>query len=418
MSLRFAMSGGNFIFSKGAAVPGAWGTSTFSISNTAPPGTENLFAFQGNPGQVGTTPILTGSPFTTIIVGWRTYVGQLGANTLLQTKLAGNVQTDLRIDAGGLFFFTRNGTNLGAGNPTKSTYAVVAATWMYIEVKILMAITAIGTAEVKVNGVSILSLSSVQTANTTAGTDQVTFQHGTQGAPGSFSKDYIVIDGDGGVVQDYVGDVTVAEVFPNGNGASTQWTNNVGPFTLTSVNTTGVYQGTITGGASNAYVGYRFNVTGFVNGANNQTAAMCTASTATALTLGGSTTTETHAGSAAFQCIVQAGVGLTGFRPNDDVAYISDSTAGHISEFTHDPLSLTGTIIGVVHQSYVRKDDAGLRQFQQVCKSGGTTETSSTITVGNTYQYYQDILENDPNTSAAWTVSNYNSAQFGVKEIT
>jgi len=58
------------------------------------------------------------------------------------------------------------------------------------------------------------------------------------------------------------------------------------------------YTGTITGGAANAFVGAEFIVAGFVTAANNGTF-VCTASTATTLTLantGG--VAETHAGTA------------------------------------------------------------------------------------------------------------------------
>jgi phospholipase C len=63
----------------------------------------------------------------------------------------------------------------------------------------------------------------------------------------------------------------------------------VGPFTLTQVNGSGGYVGTITGGASNAYAGVLFTITGFSNGANNLTKAMATASTATTLTFSATT---------------------------------------------------------------------------------------------------------------------------------
>jgi hypothetical protein len=67
-----------------------------------------------------------------------------------------------------------------------------------------------------------------------------------------------------------------------------------GPLTLTSVAVGGVYTGTITGGASNALVGQYFNTTGFTNAVNNKAGALCTASTATTITLaGGQTIAET-----------------------------------------------------------------------------------------------------------------------------
>lgn len=72
-------------------------------------------------------------------------------------------------------------------------------------------------------------------------------------------------------------------------------------FVLTAVvGATGVYSGTITGGASNAFAGQWFTVTGFAasSGANNGVY-LCTASSAIALTLANaSAVDETHAGHA------------------------------------------------------------------------------------------------------------------------
>jgi hypothetical protein len=62
---------------------------------------------------------------------------------------------------------------------------------------------------------------------------------------------------------------------------------------------TAVYTGTITGGGSNAWVGYSFTVAGFQNATNNGTY-ICVASTTTTLTLENAfTIAETHAGTAA-----------------------------------------------------------------------------------------------------------------------
>ena len=71
--------------------------------------------------------------------------------------------------------------------------------------------------------------------------------------------------------------------------------------TLTSVNGSGVYTGTITGGAGNAWAGYPFNISGFTNAANNTAGAftvIATASTATTLTFALTTVPETHSGNA------------------------------------------------------------------------------------------------------------------------
>lgn len=78
--------------------------------------------------------------------------------------------------------------------------------------------------------------------------------------------------------------------------------NTTSSFTLTAVAASSggnaVYTGTITGGASNAFVGYYFTVTGFVNSVNNGVW-IATASSATTLTLANpNAIAETHAGAA------------------------------------------------------------------------------------------------------------------------
>ncbi len=52
-----------------------------------------------------------------------------------------------------------------------------------------------------------------------------------------------------------------------------------------------------------------------------------------------------------------------------------------------------------------------------MCESGVTEEIGSTIALTTSYVYYDDILENDPHTSAQWGLTGFNAATFGVKEI-
>ena len=67
-----------------------------------------------------------------------------------------------------------------------------------------------------------------------------------------------------------------------------------------SVGGSAVYTGTISDGAANALVGYKFQVAGFV-GANNNGTFLCTASTTTTLTLSNAAATlETHAATATY----------------------------------------------------------------------------------------------------------------------
>lgn len=89
----------------------------------------------------------------------------------------------------------------------------------------------------------------------------------------------------------------------------------VGPLTLTSVAAGGVYTGTITGGAANALVGEYFNTAGYTNGTNNKVMALCTASTATTLTLQGATIAETAASTASPDIpLLASSLGIPGKR--------------------------------------------------------------------------------------------------------
>jgi hypothetical protein len=118
---------------------------------------------------------------------------------------------------------------------------------------------------------------------------------------------------------------------------------------------------------------------------------------------------------------VQDGITHTGTWPDGDTTYISSATAGQISDFAHETLASigAGTLYCVIHVTYARKDDVGSRAFRQVCLSGATTETNGVdISATNTYLYYFDPLDQNPNGPATWTVTTYNAATFGVKEIT
>ena len=125
----------------------------------------------------------------------------------------------------------------------------------------------------------------------------------------------------------------------------------------------------------------------------------------------------TNNGGASQTASVQDGITQTGTWPDGDATYISSSTANQISDFAHQTLTLTGTIYGVIHATYARKDDAGARTIAQVCLSGSATEVGPSIPLGNSYQYFFDILEQDPNTIAQWNTTGLNAATFGVKEI-
>jgi hypothetical protein len=98
-----------------------------------------------------------------------------------------------------------------------------------------------------------------------------------------------------------------------------------------------VYTGTITGGATNAYLNQKVTVTGFTNSANNGTFT-CTASTATTLTLSNAAgVAETHAATASGNFVI---------IPFTNAAYATSSDTGvlrqSISTTAFTPIAGTG----------------------------------------------------------------------------
>lgn len=435
MALQYAMSGGNFCFSFGVSrPPNIWlNSSANSGPTSAAPasGTEDTYAWttlSGGASLFFQTPILPGvvgsAGFAGLIAGYRVYSGFTGNNQLIAFYDAlGNAMCDVRVTATGLLYFTRNGTQIGVFSSAIFTLNA----WNYIEFKALFSASS-GTCEVRVNGAVIMTATGLNNEGSTNGGASVVFSYPTGGTNQAYLKDFYVVDTVSGANTSYLGDVRVQEVFDDGAGVNSAWQANVGPFAVTNVTGSGTswtFTGSWTSGASNAFVGYNFNTTSCGSG-NNQTGVECTASAVGSITLSfsGGSAQSGLSGSIAFQCMVQIGINKLGTRPNGDLTYIFDSTTNDMSDFVHQALAsamgvaFSGVICGIVHLSYLRKDDTGTRQVAQLCLSALASALGSTLSLGTTYQYYAQILETDPNTSTQWSESGFNAATFGVKELT
>lgn len=102
--------------------------------------------------------------------------------------------------------------------------------------------------------------------------------------------------------------------------------------------------------------------------------------------------------------------------PNDDTDYVESTTVGNkdtyaFTDMTHTP----ATIHGVQLCMAAKKDDAGAKSIAGVTRSGGTDFDGATVAISTSYQYVLQMRETDPNTSAAWTKTNLNAAEFGMK---
>lgn len=101
---------------------------------------------------------------------------------------------------------------------------------------------------------------------------------------------------------------------------------------------------------------------------------------------------------------------------NGDTDYVQSATVNNkdtyaFADMSHTPASIFGTQLNMI----AKKDDSGTRSICSVTRSGGTDYDGTTQALGTTYVDYSDLREVDPATSAAWTRTNLNNAEFGVK---
>lgn len=78
-----------------------------------------------------------------------------------------------------------------------------------------------------------------------------------------------------------------------------------------------------------------------------------------------------------------------------------------------------GTIVAVQCTVYATKNEAGPCGFKIYCLRGGSRYYSGEFFPSfGSWSFFQKVWDQDPSTSAAWTESNFNAAEFGVERTT
>ena len=101
--------------------------------------------------------------------------------------------------------------------------------------------------------------------------------------------------------------------------------------------------------------------------------------------------------------------------------YVSGDTVSEKDTYAFADIVGTGTVRGALLSAYATKAAEGAaRGIKGVCRSGGTEQLSSEVTLGVGWRYWlQAVYENDPATAAAWaSVAALNSAEWGVSVAT
>lgn len=128
---------------------------------------------------------------------------------------------------------------------------------------------------------------------------------------------------------------------------------------------------------------------------------------------GGASQWTPSTGTAHYACVDDA-------TPGGDTDYVSDSTVGHRDTygFPSLPVGSGGTVVGVSVRMWARKDDAGTRTIDGVARISGTNyDNGSALALGAAYAPSEARWLTNPATGTAWTVSQVNGAELGVKEV-
>lgn len=82
-----------------------------------------------------------------------------------------------------------------------------------------------------------------------------------------------------------------------------------------------------------------------------------------------------------------------------------------------DLVAATSAVLGVQHDMYAYKSDAGAGTARPVVRSAGVDYPGTTVGLPTSHAYYQDLRETDPATAALWTVAAVNALQAGMEVV-
>jgi hypothetical protein len=104
--------------------------------------------------------------------------------------------------------------------------------------------------------------------------------------------------------------------------------------------------------------------------------------------------------------------------PTDgDTTYVASGTVGTTDTYKYASLpSNTSSVLAVIGRPVARKDDAGARTITSHVRSNGTeADAPTTSALATSYAYLSQIMELNPTTGAAWSVTDANAMEIGPK---
>lgn len=141
---------------------------------------------------------------------------------------AGTYQCSLMVNADGTLSVTRSGSLIVLSGAT-STLSLTLGAFHYIEWKVTIADSiAANSCKVRVNGVDWINVTTGQDTKATANTTATQVQFGTVSSASWWFDDVYICDQSGSTNNDFLGDVRVDTLLPNGDGNYTSLTPSTG----------------------------------------------------------------------------------------------------------------------------------------------------------------------------------------------
>lgn len=103
-------------------------------------------------------------------------------------------------------------------------------------------------------------------------------------------------------------------------------------------------------------------------------------------------------------------------EPDDNTSYVEGTSEGDKDTYLLPDLAGTGgSILAIEVQQHATKTDSGTKYGRSVVRTGGTDYglTSVALPEDPTYSNFRDIVEENPDTTAAWTSPEINSLEVG-----
>ena len=177
------------------------------------------------------SPALTTN--ATMVVGFAVKFKALGTNTFLSLYDGTTQGMNLRLTAGGEVAIYRGGTVL----ETTVGLGLTAGAWYYMEFKVLCANSPGGTYELRVGGINVASDSGLDTeAGSNAYHDRFRLSNSASSTYTASFDDLYCLNGSGAVNNDFLGNMRVIALRPDGDTAANAWTRSGGAENFDLVN--------------------------------------------------------------------------------------------------------------------------------------------------------------------------------------